>query len=318
MNLIDLILLLIVLLAVWAGWSQGFILGFVDLIIWLGSLTAGFFAYKYCGVLLQKIFPALGAWKLPLAFFICIILARILLAAIFNRFLRTAPRTAHTSGLNHAFGIFPGLVKGMIYATIFAVLLLTVPLSDTISATARDSKIANNLAAKIEWLDDKLSPIFGEASKETVNKLTVEPESDETVYLHYTVKNARVREDLESKMLDLVNEERTKRGLCALKMDPQLTMVARAHSQDMFQRGYFSHYTPERTDPFDRMKAAGVHFLAAGENLALGQTLEICHTGLMNSPGHRANILNKSFGRVGIGILDGGIHGLMISQEFRN
>ena len=119
-------------------------------------------------------------------------------------------------------------------------------------------------------------------------------------------------------MLDLVNQERTTRGLKPVKADPQLTEVGRMHSQDMFSRGYFSHYTPEGKDPFDRMKASHVHFLSAGENLALGQTLMICHEGLMNSPGHRANILNPSFGRLGIGILDGGVYGLMISQEFRN
>ena len=97
-----------------------------------------------------------------------------------------------------------------------------------------------------------------------------------------------------------------------------MLVVARAHSADMFARGYFSHVTPEGTSPFDRMKREKVRFLAAGENLALGQTLNICHRGLMNSPGHRANILSKAFGRVGIGILDGGFHGLMITQNFRN
>jgi uncharacterized protein YkwD len=132
------------------------------------------------------------------------------------------------------------------------------------------------------------------------------------------VKSPRTREDLEVKMLELVNEERIKRGLSPLKADPEMTLVARAHSRDMFARGYFSHYTPEGKDPFDRMKEAGVRFVTAGENLALGKTLNICHNGLMNSPGHKANILHKSFGRLGIGILDGGVHGLMISQEFRN
>ncbi|RYY59712.1 MAG: hypothetical protein EOO12_15930, partial [Chitinophagaceae bacterium] len=116
----------------------------------------------------------------------------------------------------------------------------------------------------------------------------------------------------------LVNEERAQQGLPALKPDPEMTAVARAHARDMFARGYFSHYTPERKDPFDRMQASGVRFLTAGENLALGQTLQICHRGLMNSPGHRANILHASFGRLGIGVLDGGLYGLMIAQEFRN
>ncbi|MBV9988254.1 MAG: hypothetical protein JO301_11270, partial [Chitinophagaceae bacterium] len=64
--------------------------------------------------------------------------------------------------------------------------------------------------------------------------------------------------------------------------------------------------------------AAHIRYMAAGENLALARTPPMAHTGLMNSPGHRANILNRLYGRVGIGIIDGGRHGLMISQEFRN
>jgi uncharacterized protein YkwD len=86
----------------------------------------------------------------------------------------------------------------------------------------------------------------------------------------------------------------------------------------MFARGYFAHISPEGTTPADRVKAANIRFLITGENLALGPTLKICHTGLMNSPGHRANILHKSYGRVGIGIMDGGLRGLMITQEFKN
>jgi uncharacterized protein YkwD len=66
------------------------------------------------------------------------------------------------------------------------------------------------------------------------------------------------------------------------------------------------------------MRAANVRFLTAGENLALAPTLSVAHTGLMNSPGHRANILRREFGRVGIGVMDGGMRGLMVSQEFRN
>ena len=66
------------------------------------------------------------------------------------------------------------------------------------------------------------------------------------------------------------------------------------------------------------MTEAGVKFRTAGENLALAPTLQLAHTGLMNSPGHRANILRPEFGRLGIGIMDGGFRGIMVSQEFRN
>ena len=119
-------------------------------------------------------------------------------------------------------------------------------------------------------------------------------------------------------MLELVNSERIAARLHPLAPDPELTEVARRHSADMFARGYFAHVTPEGRDPFERMREAKVGFLAAGENLALAPTVQVAHTGLMNSPGHRANILRPQFGRVGIGIMDGGIHGLMVTQDFRN
>ena len=318
MNWVDAVLLIIVVLAMWAGWEKGFILGVVDLLVWIGSMLAGFFCYKYLGNFLGNIFPSLGVWRLPLAFFIAIILARIILAFIFNRFLRTTSREAHENGVNHALGLVPGFVNGILYATIAAALLLAIPLSEKFSSETKTSQLAGRLATGVEWLDDKLSPIFKDATKQTLNNLTVEPKSDETVELHFTVEDPTPRPDLEAKMLQLVNAERTKRGLQPVKADTEMTAVARAHSKDMFARGYFSHYTPEGEDPFDRMKDAGVKFIAAGENLALGQTLNICHQGLMNSPGHRANILRPTYGRLGIGILDGGIHGLMISQEFRN
>jgi uncharacterized protein YkwD len=116
----------------------------------------------------------------------------------------------------------------------------------------------------------------------------------------------------------LVNQERQQAGLRPLVPDPAMTELARRHSADMFARGYFAHDTPEGLSPFDRMNKANIRFLTAGENLALAPTLQVAHTGLMNSPGHRANILQRDFGRVGIGIMDGGMRGLMVSQEFRN
>ncbi len=318
MNYIDILLMIILGLAIFAGWRKGFIMGSINLLVWIGSLVAGFIFYPYLGQLFQAYFPGLGVWNTPLSFIIMIIFARILLALFFNTFLRRTPEKAHTHGANRVMGIIPGAINGLIYATIVAALLLSMPLRNGLSDNTRDSALANTLGMNIGWLDEKLSPIFSEAIQKTLSGAAIQPESDETVDLNFRVQNAKARPDLEAQMLTLVNMERTKHGLKPVVADNELRVVARAHSNDMFSRGYFSHYTPEGRDPFDRMKSAGVKYLAAGENLALGQTLKICHEGLMNSPGHRANILNPSYGRLGIGILDGGTYGLMISQEFRN
>jgi uncharacterized protein YkwD len=101
-------------------------------------------------------------------------------------------------------------------------------------------------------------------------------------------------------------------------MDEKLQEVARAHGEDMFARGYFAHNTPEGKTPFDRMNEAGIKYVVAGENLALAPNLETAHQGLMDSKGHRENILSTDYGKVGIGVIDGGKYGEIFVQEFTN
>jgi uncharacterized protein YkwD len=316
MNWIDVLLMLVIILAAWGGYKKGFILGSLELMSWLGSLAAAFWLYQYLSRLLQMIIPSLGVWTMPLAFLITLIVARIIFSLIVSKVLQQAHRDAHYTVANKALGIIPGAVNGFIYAIIISALLLVLPLSDGLSASARNSKVATELGNQVAWLDEKLSPVFDEAVRKSMTKMTIE--SNEMVKLNFTVTDPTPRADLEARMLELVNEERTKEGLETLLPDTALTRVAREHSKDMFARGYFAHVSPEGKTPADRVRAAGINYLITGENLALGPTLKICHTGLMNSPGHRANIMHKSYGRVGIGILDGGLRGLMITQEFKN
>jgi uncharacterized protein YkwD len=318
MNWVDIVLIVIILLSILGGWYRGFILGTLDLINWVGSLLLAFLFYPYTANLLKLLFPVLGAWLLPVAFIITAIIARLLIGMVTKRIAWATTQRTQDSVVNRFLGIIPGVVNGFIYATIIAALLLSMPLWDDITNNTRNSSIANRFSTQVDWVNNKLSPVFDKAIHQTINNLTIHPESNELVKLPFKDNHTTVREDLETKMLQLVNEERTKRGLSPLAADPQLTAVARAHSQDMFARGYFAHITPEGKSPFDRMNEAHVSYLTAGENLALAHSLSIAHNGLMNSPGHRANILNPQFGRLGIGILDGGFYGLMVSQEFRN
>ncbi|HUR66311.1 MAG TPA: CvpA family protein [Chitinophagaceae bacterium] len=317
MNWIDIVLIVVVLLAVFAGWHRGFILGSLDLLSWTGSLVIGYLLYPYTANLIDNIF-SLGAWLLPLAFLLTAILARIAIGFIVRLILRAVPHDAHPHNANKFLGIIPGAINGWLFAIIVSALLLSVPLKDSITNEARESRIAGKLALQSEWANRKLAPVFDSAIKQTMNSLTVHPSSGEKVELRYKTDNTINRPDLEARMLIMVNRERAKVGLKPLQADPELTPVARAHSKDMFNRGYFAHMNPDGKDPFDRMKDWKITFINAGENLALAPTLEIAHNNLMNSPGHKANILHKRFGRLGIGVVDGGKHGLMISQEFRN
>ncbi|MDI3481009.1 MAG: hypothetical protein PWQ97_664 [Tepidanaerobacteraceae bacterium] len=120
----------------------------------------------------------------------------------------------------------------------------------------------------------------------------------------------------EQKMLDLINAERQKAGVDPLKIDMKLVEISRKKSQDMIDKNYFGHTSPTYGTPFDALKANGVNYQYAGENLAGAPTVEEAHKALMASPGHRANILNPNYNYVGIGIVDGGPYGKMFTQTF--
>jgi uncharacterized protein YkwD len=318
LNLIDLVLVVIVLLSAINGWRRGFILGVLDLLGWALVLFAGLRFY-------QPLARWIGShvdlwsevWDRPFAFIIIAILVTLAVQLLGKTLLRRVSDETHEGSFNRALGVLPGVANGLITAALVAAFMLAIPLNEGLRERARESAIANRLAVYAERLEAKLHPVFAEAVAETLNLLTVQPESHERVNLPYKVANSRPRPDLEAKMLELVNRERVAAGLRPLAPDPELTEVARRHSADMFARGYFAHDTPEGLDPFARMREAHVRYLTAGENLALAPTLLVAHNGLMNSPGHRANILHPQFGHLGIGIMDGGIRGLMVSQEFR-
>lgn len=111
----------------------------------------------------------------------------------------------------------------------------------------------------------------------------------------------------EKQVVDLVNKERTQRGLNALTQDWELSRVARYKSQDMKDNNYFSHTSPTYGSPFQMMKSFGITYKTAGENIAKGyKTPEAVVNGWMNSSGHRANILNSSFTRIGVGYVQNG------------
>lgn len=109
----------------------------------------------------------------------------------------------------------------------------------------------------------------------------------------------------EQEMVRLVNEERQKAGVAPLQIDLELSRVARIKSQDMRDNNYFSHTSPTYGSPFDMMKSFGIRYRTAGENIALHSSVQSAHNGLMNSDGHRKNILNPSFTHIGIGIVNG-------------
>lgn len=139
---------------------------------------------------------------------------------------------------------------------------------------------------------------------------------EDKVELDVSPEKLVVDDQAEEEIFKLTNDERIKAGLPPLVWDEEMAEVARGHSFDMWQREYFAHENPDGEKPLDRLQKAKIKFKFAGENLALARSVKRAHTGLMNSPGHRKNILDPSFRRVGIGVIDGGSYGKMFTQNF--
>lgn len=108
---------------------------------------------------------------------------------------------------------------------------------------------------------------------------------------------------VQERLYELINEERKKAGLEPLARDLKLEEIARGHSRDMAKNNFVGHISPTTGGPPDRLKAAGVEAKYFGENVSQGyNSAEDLHRGLMESPGHRMNILNSRFTHVGIGV----------------
>ncbi|KUG03521.1 transporter [hydrocarbon metagenome] len=118
-------------------------------------------------------------------------------------------------------------------------------------------------------------------------------------------------------MLGYINAERIKANLAPLVLDEKLCQGAFLKSKDMAVNKYFSHTSPTYGSPFDMMKSLGVTYNLAGENIAKNSSVKGAHDAFMNSSGHRANILNDGFKKVGLGFYQDGYY-LFVTQWFTN
>ena len=318
MNALDILLILIVLFSAYMGWRRGFAFSLLDLVRWVGSLVLSFRLYPGLADWLSRATDWNVYWIPPVSFFIIAILSSMLIQFIGSLILDHFSEEMHAHRVNKVLGTLPGFVSGIITIAIISILLLSFPFPERFQNFVQGSGVAGKFGEYTHLAEDELAPVFDKAVKRTLNRLTIAPESGQYIELPFTADDYIPQPELEARMLELLNKERINEGLQPLQADTALRTVARNHSADMFTRGYFSHITPEGAGAADRIRKAAIPFRTAGENLALAPTLNIAHRGLMESPGHRANILHDRFGRVGIGVLQSRRHGLMITQKFRN
>jgi uncharacterized protein YkwD/uncharacterized membrane protein required for colicin V production len=315
---VDLLILVILAYAAFAGTKRGFILIGLELASFIAATSIALFAYHLPGTWVKGLFATSASVGNVAAFVLIWVIVEIGCALVVRYAIlpRLGPHH-HLSTINQAGGGVLNILKFTVVIALCLIVFASLPLSSGAKSVVTEAQFSKILLGSTGWLQSRLAGGLGRDLGASLNFFTVtaEPESEQRVELGYTTTGTVDQAD-EDAMLVLVNHERTTRGLKPLTLNLKARAVARAYSADMFARGYFSHIDTEGKSPFDRIKAGGVKFGTAGENLALAPTLALAHQGLMNSPGHRANILGPHYRTVGIGIIDGGPYGLMVTQDF--
>ncbi|MCC7368863.1 MAG: CvpA family protein [Chloroflexi bacterium] len=315
-TLVDLLVLIVVGVYVLEDVRFGFLHGLVELAGLLVALLAALLLYPAAsGWLVEQFGLGYGLAK-PLGFGLVWTVTGFVYGLTVRRVAASSVRDIGGSTAGRALGLVTGLMRGVLVGMLTLSIVSALPLPDPITDAVRDSQLGSRLAARAENVQRALGGVVGDAVQESIAILTVRPESSERVSLSFKVAEPRIDPDAEAQMLALLNRARAENGLEPVVLDPTIREVARGYSVTMFQQGYFAHVGTDGSSPFDRMRAGGVSFRAAGENLALAPTVQVAHDGLMNSPGHRANILNGRYKRIGIGVADGGMHGKMFTQNF--
>jgi uncharacterized protein YkwD/uncharacterized membrane protein required for colicin V production len=314
MNPVDLVLLLILAAYGIAGYFRGFLLGFASVFSLAFTLVVTWLLYRPVSEALEGfVSPDLA----PAAAFLgLLVLTYTLLMLALRPLVHRLPKSARKSPLNRAFGIVPGLVDGAVMLVLGLVILIMLA-GDRVPRDAISEAPLGGAMLKVGLeVQQAAMEVFGGAVRALVPYRTQKPAPGESVKLPFHTEKGEPNPEMEKAMLELVNRERTERGLPALKWDDRLREVARGHSRDMLKRGYFAHNSPEGKTVMDRVVARELRFQMVGENLALAPTLSISHQGLMDSPGHRANILHDEFTRVGIGAIEAPPYGIMFTQVF--
>jgi len=322
-NWLDCLILVVLFFHAYEGYSGGFIYAVLDLGNFILSFLIGLRFYGFiAGILIHK-FSLSQGFSNAIGFFVTTFIVEIIIGKLIRNFLSFNPLACRQSKpilkrFNKILGILPGILSGTVLISFVLVLIVALPVSASVKRSVSSSRIGSFFLSNTQGWEKHIDNIFGGAISETINFLTVEPKSNSIISLNFKIKDVLPDPAAEQYMFKLVNQERSSKGLKELVFKVELQNVGRKHCQDMLQRGYFSHYSPEGFSPFDRMNKADILYNAAGENLALSPNTDIAMQGLMSSSGHRANILSADFGKIGIGVIDGEIYGEIFCQEFTN
>jgi len=316
-----LIVALLIFLGV-RGWFRGLVREAMDLVGLVLGIVAAFRLGGAVGKMIEAISnvsPDVGRLVGGLIVLVAVGLA----AALVARVLAPRLRWPGLNLIDRAGGAALALAWGGFATIVLLSLLMILPVPTAVSRQLDSSAITRFLTDPAGAPQSAFQGLSGDRVVESLlnlNRLVGERrvvvEGDESVALGPADPGDL---DLDSgaatEVFDLLNRARVDAGQDPLAWSPALAVVAEGHAVEMYTEGYFSHLSPATGTVGDRLEAAGITYVVAGENLALAATAADVHDGLMGSPGHRENLLRSEFGRVGVAVVSGPL-GLMTVQVF--
>ena len=318
MNAVDVLIVAALVLAVVTGIRAGFIKTLYGLVTWVVAIPAALLLQGPIGSLLAR-----AGVDAPLARTLGFVLVLVLLETAFSAvggiaivpFVKRVHADRILGPADRALGIVPSLLRTLVIAAVALAAALVLPVGNDVRAAIDGSRIGQVLVEQVAAAQPALGALAGQDAGAPLFVTKLGADESQTLELPDGLALAADPE-AEAEMLRLLNAERTSRGLPALELDPRLIPVARQHSEEMFRLKYFGHQSPVNGSPFDRLAAAQITYSRAGENLAYAQSVAVAHRGLMDSEGHRENILRPEFTRIGIGVVSAGSYGRMFTQLF--
>lgn len=315
-NYIDLIIVIVLIYFGSEAFRHGFWVLLADFISFLVSLLLSFRFYKYAALFLRNYISLSLSLANALGFLILAIAVESTLGVFLGFLIGKLPPKYWKHKFNKILGLIPALGEGLLLISFFLTLGLAFPIKSAIKNDIEKSFVGSYLLGKTRVIEKSISEVFGGVIENSLTFLSIKPGNRETIPLQIDSVNLSVDSKSEIEMIVLVNEQRQQLGIKELIPSLEITEVARAYARDMWNRKYFSHISPEGVDVGGRLTKAKIQYSFAGENLALAPTVKAAFEGLINSEGHRENILDKRFNFVGIGVIDNGVYGKMFVQIF--
>ena len=316
---IDAAILLLLGFSVWNGYRSGFIATAYGLATWVVSFSAAVIFQTPAAGLIEHL-GLLPATARPVAFVVVLIVVEALFSLAGFFAITPVVRAVHKNHwalvVDSVLGVFPSSLRSLFVVGIVLAALVVSPISTDLKAAVESSTLSRALIERITVIQPQLAQLSGQLG-EDVPLFVTKVDETQSQKLDLPDDLTLVADPVaERQMFDLVNQERVNAGVKALVWDDRLVPIARAHSTEMFQLKYFSHQSPVSGSPFDRLQAAGITYSLAGENLAYAQSVTVAMRGLMDSQGHRENILRPEFTRMAIGVISAGAYGRMFTQMF--